>query len=255
MRLYFIRHGQSENNALWDRTGPREERTPDPELTELGHEQARRLARFLADRQPVDQLSAAGQTEGAGDGLISPSRRAARSVDGFDLTHLYCSPMIRAIETGMYVARALGMPLRLWEDVHEVGGIFREDGGMGREIGLPGNERAYVQARYPELVLPDGWGNGGWWNRPFEQREQRILRAQRFFRELECRHGDSDDRVAVISHAGFGNYLLVVALDWPNRGRSGFTLNNASITRIDFVEHTRVVYTNRTDFLPQTLIS
>jgi 2,3-bisphosphoglycerate-dependent phosphoglycerate mutase len=255
MQLYFIRHGQSENNALWDRTGPREERSPDPELTELGHEQARWLADFLADRRPSSQLSAAGQTEGAGDGLISPSGRTARSVDGFDLTHLYCSPMIRAIETAMYVARALGMPLILWKDVHEVGGVFHEDGETGGEIGLPGNDRAYLQARYPQLVLPDDWGRGGWWDRPFEQREQRILRAQRFYRELKRRHGDSDDRVAVVSHAGFGNYLLVVALDWPNRGRNGFTLNNASITRIDLMEHTRVVYTNRTDFLPEALIS
>jgi 2,3-bisphosphoglycerate-dependent phosphoglycerate mutase len=255
MQLYFIRHGQSENNALWDRTGPREERSPDPELTELGHEQALRLAEFLATRQPASPRVASGQTEGARNGSISPSRRTAQSVDGFDVTHLYCSPMIRAIETGMYVARALDLPLHLWEDVHEVGGIFREDGEMGCEIGLPGNERAYVQERYPELVLPDGWGRGGWWNRPFEQREQRILRAQRFFRDLKRRHGDSNDRVAVISHAGFGNYFMVVALDWPNRGRNGFTLNNASITRIDLMEHTRVVYTNRTDFLPQTLIS
>jgi len=255
MQLYFIRHGQSENNALWDRTGPREERSPDPELTELGHEQARWLARFLADRRTSSQLSAAGQAEGAEAGLIGPSRGAAQGVDGFDLTHLYCSPMIRAIETGMYVARALDMPLNLWEGVHEVGGVFREDGEMGCGIGLPGNERAYVQERYPELVLPDGWGREGWWNRPFEQREQRILRAQRFYRELKRRHGDSDDRVAVVSHAGFGNYLMVVALDWPNRGRNGFTLNNASITRIDFEEHTRVVYTNRTDFLPEALIS
>jgi 2,3-bisphosphoglycerate-dependent phosphoglycerate mutase len=255
MQLYFIRHGQSENNALWDRAGPREERNPDPELTELGHEQARRLAEFLAGRQPSSARAAADQTEGAEDELIGPSHGTARSVDGFDLTHLYCSPMIRAIETGTYVAQALGLPLHLWEDAHEVGGIFREDGGMGREIGLPGNERAYVHERYPELVLPDGWGKGGWWNRPFEQREQRVLRAQRFFRDLKRRHGDSDDRVAVVSHAGFGNYLMVVALDWPNRGRNGFTLNNASITRIDLGEPMRVVYTNRTGFLPSALIS
>lgn len=255
MQLYFIRHGQSENNALWDRSGPREERSPDPELTELGHEQARRLAQFLAGRRSGDRLCTEVQAKDAGDGLTSLARSMAQSVNQFDLTHLYCSPMIRAIDTGMYVAQALELPLALWEEVHEVGGIFREDGELSQEIGLPGNNRAYLRARYPQLALPERWGNGGWWSRPFEKREQRIHRAQRFFRELQRRHGGSDDRVGVVSHAGFGNYLLVVALDWPNRGQSGFVLNNASITRIDFEEHTRVVYTNRVDFLPQSLIS
>ena len=255
MQLYFIRHGQSENNALWARNGPAEERRPDPELSELGHEQARRLAQFLADHRSDERVSTGGQAEDAGDGLISPVRRTAQSVDEFDLTHLYCSPMIRAIDTGRYIAQALELPLALWEGVHEVGGIFLQDQETGQEFGLPGNDRAYLRGRYPELAMPNGWGNGGWWDRPFEQREQRIHRAQRFFRELKRRHGDSDDRVAVVSHAGFGNYLLVVALDWPNRGQSGFSLNNASITRLDLREHTRVAYTNRIDFLPRSLIS
>jgi 2,3-bisphosphoglycerate-dependent phosphoglycerate mutase len=255
MQLYFIRHGQSENNALWDRAGPREERNPDPELTELGHEQARRLARFLAGYLSSDLPSAGKRLQDAETRLISPSRSTAQSVNAFDLTHIYCSPMIRAIHTGTYIAQALELPLILWEDVHELGGIFQEDQETGQEIGLPGNDRSYLKGRYPGLVLPDGWGNGGWWSRPFERREQRIHRAQRFFRELKRRHGESDDRVAVVSHAGFGNYMLVVALDWPNRGQNGFVLNNASITRIDFKEHMRVVYTNRVDFLPQVLIS
>jgi 2,3-bisphosphoglycerate-dependent phosphoglycerate mutase len=255
MQLYFIRHGQSENNALWDRSGPREERSPDPELTELGHEQARRLAQFLAGHQSDDQLCAEVRAKSAADGLIDPPRGMAQSVNEFDLTHLYCSPMIRAIDTGTYIARALDLPLTVWEEVHEVGGIFREDGEVSQEIGLPGNDRAYLRGRYPQLAMPEGWGNGCWWSRPFEKREQRLPRAQQFFRELQRRHGSSDDRVGVVSHAGFGNYFLVVALDWPNRGQNGFVLNNASITRIDFETHTRVVYTNRVDFLPQALIS
>lgn len=246
MQFYFIRHGQSENNALWDHAGSREERQPDPELTELGHKQAQRLAQFLANELSSD----------AWPGSASSYRDDAQNVGGFDLTHLYCSPMIRAIDTGMYVARALEMPLAVWEDLHEVGGIFREDKEQGPEIGLPGNDRAYLCARYQDLILPDdGWGQGGWWNRPFEQREQRILRAQRFVRDLMCRHGGTDDRVAVVSHAGFCNYTMTVLLDWPNRGQNGFRINNAAITRIDLQDRISVMYTNRTEFLPRELIS
>ena len=36
MRLYFIRHGQSENNALYTATGSDRERVDDPKLTEIG---------------------------------------------------------------------------------------------------------------------------------------------------------------------------------------------------------------------------
>ena len=246
MQLYFIRHGQSENNALWDRAGSREERCPDPELTKLGHQQAKKLAQYLADHS----------SSGSPSGLDSAYRDDAQNVEGFDLTHLYCSPMIRAVETAMYIARALEMPLALWEDLHEVGGIFREDRETGQEIGLPGNDRAYLRARYEDLILPgDGWAERGWWNRPFEQREQRSLRAQRFVRDLLWRHGGTDDRVAVVSHAGFCNYAMAVVLDWPNRGRNGFRINNAAITRIDLTDQVSVMYTNRTQFLPKELIS
>ena len=47
MRLYYIRHAQSENNALWDQTGSDEGRKHDPSLTELGWEQAMRAAHFV----------------------------------------------------------------------------------------------------------------------------------------------------------------------------------------------------------------
>jgi 2,3-bisphosphoglycerate-dependent phosphoglycerate mutase len=122
-------------------------------------------------------------------------------------------------------------------------------------VGLPGNDRAYLQDRYKDLILPEGWGVGGWWNRPFEKREQRMLRAQRFHRELMRRHGESDDCVAVVSHAGFFNYWMRVALDWTCQDGKGFHKNNAAITRVDLGERTSVMYVNRTDFMPGALIS
>jgi 2,3-bisphosphoglycerate-dependent phosphoglycerate mutase len=255
MQLYLIRHGQSANNALWDRAGSPLERSPDPELTELGHKQAQCLARFLANARPGDCQEESLLAGGAAQQSRLPNRVDSQNIGGFCLTHLYCSPMIRAIETGLYIARALDMSLSLWEDLHEVGGIFCQETESSPQMGLPGNDRTYLSARFPELVLPDGWGVGGWWNRPFEQREQRILRAQRFFRVLMSEHGGRDDRIAVVSHAGFCNYFLAVALDWPIRGKSGFQVNNAAITRLDIGEHVRVAYTNRVDFMPRSLIS
>jgi 2,3-bisphosphoglycerate-dependent phosphoglycerate mutase len=256
MQFYFIRHGQSENNALWDQGGPRSERSPDPELTKLGHKQAQHLAEFLARTGAQREIGgdSAERTDGA-------ALDDAQNVAGIHLTHLYCSPMIRCIETASYVAHALDLPLVVWEQAHELGGIFTEDQETGQNVGLPGNDRDYLQGRYRDLILPEGWGIGGWWNRPFEEREQRFPRAQHFHRELLRRHGAvggngaTEHKVAVISHAGFFNYWLKVALDWPYREGIGFRKNNAAITRVDIDVRTSVMYVNRTDHLPAELIS
>ena len=76
-------------------------------------------------------------------------------------------------------------------------------------------------------------------------------------RELVRRHGGTDDCVAVVSHAGFFNYWMRVALDWPYRPDTGigFRKNNAALTRVDMDARTTVIYVNRTDHLPQELIT
>ena len=84
MRLYFIRHGQSANNALWDASGSSIGRSEDPELTAIGHEQARLLANFIAAMD--------GQTKKNGSSG-EPKR------DYFGFTHLYTSLMVRSVAT------------------------------------------------------------------------------------------------------------------------------------------------------------
>jgi 2,3-bisphosphoglycerate-dependent phosphoglycerate mutase len=242
MRLYFIRHGQSKNNLLWAQTGSLEGRSEDPLLSPAGQDQARSLARFL---QGSAQATAA----------LAPAYDP-QDVQGFGLTHLYCSLMLRSVETGTEVARALDLPLVAWEDLHEAGGIHRTDAETGERFGLPGKNRAYFEANHPELDLPGSLGEDGWWNRPYEAPEQRPLRARRFLGELIDRHGDSDDRVAVISHGGFYNHMLRAILGLPESRTLWFSLNNAAITRIDFDgEETVLSYMNRADFLPRELVT
>jgi 2,3-bisphosphoglycerate-dependent phosphoglycerate mutase len=245
MQLYFIRHGESENNALWARTGDNRGRSEDPELTETGRRQATCVAQFL--RTTTDWVEhrgayAAGQERDNGK--------------GFGITHLYCSPMIRAVATGAAIAEALDLPLMAWMDLHESGGIFLEDEETGELVGLPGRDRAYFEALYPRLTLPDELGDGGWWNRAFEGREQRPLRAEQVLRGLLARHVPSDDQVAWVSHGGFYNYFVAAVLGLPHRERFRFQLNNVAITRFDFTEeHVWVRYMNRIDFLPAGLIT
>ena len=243
MQFYFIRHGQSANNLLWDRTGASKGRSHDPELTETGVQQARRLARFLSR---VDPDAAAN-----GDAPYNQ-----HNAGGFRLTHLYSSLMVRAVATGIMIAEAIGLPLMAWEDWHEAGGIYLEDEATGEPVGQPGPNRAYFTQHYPGLQLPETLGEAGWWNRPFEMPDQRSVRAQRVLRDLIDRHGGADDRVAVISHGGFYNHFMAALLHLPDRDGVWFMIHNAAVTRIDFhSDGVALVYLNRVDFLPPELIT
>jgi 2,3-bisphosphoglycerate-dependent phosphoglycerate mutase len=240
MQLYFIRHAQSANNALWDRTGTNIGRSEDPELTETGRRQVACLAEALSLGSPA----AAG---GNGD---------LQNRGGFHLTHLYTSLMLRSVMTSTSVAERLGLPLNGWKDLHECGGIYLDDPETGQPVGLPGKNRAFFAARYPSLHLPKDLGESGWWNRPYESVEERDQRARRFLEELLLRHGDSQDRVGVISHGAFYNRVLGEVLQIGSRQGLWFMLNNCAITRLDFVEgEVSLVYTNRLDFMPSELIT
>ena len=246
MQLYFIRHGQSENNAHWGQSDFQDHH--DPELTPKGHAQAEILARFLGERQ---NLTNSGEWNN-------------HNQYGFGLTHLYCSLMVRAVGTASAISQATGLPLVAWPEIHETGGIFSrlpED----EMVGLPGKNRTYFETRYPHLVLPDWLDENGWWNRPFETKDERRPRAERVWAELLALHADRPDqpehRVAIVSHGGFFMYLLTAALEVAMRRIDDtmhaywFTMNNCAITRIDVVGQVLVQYTNRTDFLPADLIT
>jgi 2,3-bisphosphoglycerate-dependent phosphoglycerate mutase len=224
---------------LWNTTGSSNGRSEDPELTEIGRRQAELLARFLGRTEPAAIVKGHDN----------------QNIAGFDITHLYTSLMVRAVATGAIVARELNLPLVAWEDLHEEGGIYLVDERTGERVGLPGKNRAYFEADYPNLVLPASLGEAGWWNRPFEEPGQVLARVERFWRDLLARHGGTEDRVAVIGHGGFYNCLLR-AIFKMGREDCWFGLNNAAITRIDFSpEEVNLVYLNRVDFLPRELVT
>lgn len=239
MQLYFIRHAQSANNALYDATGSSQGRSEDPPLSEKGLRQAELLGQFLA-------------VEPSG----TPSHgRDAKNLDGFHITHLYCSLMLRSIQTATKISEAIDLPARAWIDLHEEGGIYLDDEETGEPIGMPGKTRTWLAEHYPRLVLPETLGDIGWWNRGFENDEDRPARAQRFYHELLQRHGDTEDRVAIVSHAGFYNLLMHTILERPMEHRTWFVMNNAAISRLDFGASLVIVYMNRTDYQPPELIT
>lgn len=240
MYLYFIRHGQSENNALWAETNSAEGRSHDPELTQIGKEQARFLAEYF---------------KGAEEPLVKDGDEYPYSTP-IRLTHIYCSLMVRAVATGYVLAQALNLPLLGLGDVFETGGVYQRDPETGLKIGLPGHGKAFYSEYYPKLVLPGSMNPEGWWNRDFEQLEERPERARRVVKNLVELHGGSDDRVALISHGGFYNLFMKALLGMPEQSDHWFTLNNTGITLIHFGEDwVQLAFCNRIDFLPVELIT
>ncbi len=240
MQFYFIRHGQSANNLLWRLTGSSRGRSEDPELTETGKQQSHALAQALRGANPNTATKSSDRL----------------NLTGINLTHLYTSLMVRAVATGTIIANALDLSLVAWEDLHEGGGIYLEDEATGERNGQAGKNRAYFEEHYPDLILPESLGDDGWWNRPYEGREQRSVRAKRFLHGLLERHGNNEDRVGVVSHGGFYNDLLAELLALPERDGYWFVLNNTAVTRIDFhPEDIVLVYMNRVDYLPRDLVT
>lgn len=246
MELYFIRHGQSQNNAKWD--NPNYQESPDPALTEIGHEQARLLAAFLRNNQTITN-----------DKVWNIQNRY-----GFGLTHIYTSLMERAAFTAAPIAQALDIPLIAWKEIHEEGGIYTRDKNSNGII-LPGRPRSFFAQNFRTLTLPDDFDETGWWKRPFEAEEERQPRADQVLAELLARHkdqeGQPEHRVALVSHGGFFMRLVSAILKLPWRQaalglRSWFILNNCSISRFDiYKEEINIAYLNRTDFLPADLIT
>ena len=246
MELYFIRHGQSVNNANWSNAEYQE--SPDPTLTEIGHEQAQILADFLKKHQTI----------------TNDREWNIQNRHGFGLTHIYTSLMERAAFTAAPIAQALDIPLLAWKEIHEEGGIYSR-GDKSNVQGLPGRPRSFFMENFHRLTLPDDLDETGWWNRPYEADEERQPRADQVLSELLARHRDQDGqpvhRVAFVSHGGFFMRLVCAMLKLPWRQaalglRSWFILNNCSVSRFDiFMNEINIAYLNRTDHLPDHLIT
>ena len=241
MRLFLIRHGQSTNNVLYDINTYETNRTHDPELTAMGHQQAAHVAEFLTDAidMPVPET------------------------EQLQFTHLYVSPMRRALDTAKPIAEALHIQPEVWTDIHEIGGLFTTD-KEGVDTAYPGMSRAEMSDCYPNYILPDGIRDNGWWDvkRGRETRAEFLGRAIGVTMALRER-AHTSDKIALVAHAAFFDVLLKAFLNQlPNHPLNLFYNHyNTGVSRLDFDEsrwarvddHIRIHYLNRVTHLPPEL--
>lgn len=242
MRVLIIRHAESANNVLaqdMEYDAYMKGRSADPPITDLGHIQVKLLTDHLA-----------------GDGTPPPDT-PAHGKGAYGITHLYCSPMLRSLQTAYPIAQALDLPLSIWIDIHEHGGMFTGNPRSGENLVIdPGLNRRAIQKSFPGVVMPDGVTERGWWQGGYEDMPACYGRAVRVARELHRRAAREYEEgvrsvVALVSHGTYMDALLKALFHQvPDRGHY-FHHTNTAITRIDFNEGNTLSlrYHNRTAHL------
>ena len=234
-QLYLVRHGQSVNNALVGESP----RTADPCLTKTGQTQAKNVADHL--RHQLDKTDIR-------DGLVREG--------GYRIGRLFCSAMLRALQTAQPIGAALGLKPEVWVDVHEGGGIWLDDqDGRGR-IGHGGLTRSEMETQFAGFEIPDAVTDAGWWNGSFEGREQLIARAARVADDIRDMLPRAKERIAIVSHGTFLNLLIQHLVFGGNVPGFRFSNHNTGISRLDLNEDRLMVrYLNRVDHLSVDLVT
>lgn len=226
MRLLLIRHAQSANNALYAQQGTREGYSPDPALSELGHQQAKALAAF-----------------------------ARHDATFAEVTALYCSLTTRAVQTAAPLATALGLSVQGLHHAHETEGLYITD-AEGQKTATQGRTHADLLGECPKLIWPPHLPPQQPWDGGFEAKDPVIYRqrAAAVLGELQGRHS-SEETVALVTHGHWSQFLLAEALQATTpQPPMLFSLDNTATTFIRLGNTSgRVFWVNRQDHLPAPL--
>jgi broad specificity phosphatase PhoE len=245
MKLFIIRHAQSENNVHEgkDYEAYMRNRVVDPSITALGFKQAERVAQHLAAQEHAEHVHENGE-EGS----------------GYRFTHIFASPMLRCLQTALPISKALNIAPEVWVDIHEQGGMFLGNPRTGEDLRFfPGMTRNEIEAQFTGYRIPETISDSGWWTGGHEEHtecEQRAERVAIHLRKMAAEMADA--RVAIVSHGTFSDRLVKALVGLPtNTSQCYFTHYNTAITRVDFwgEGNAFVRYLNRVQHLPPEMVS
>ncbi|MPY68006.1 histidine phosphatase family protein [Deinococcus sp. SDU3-2] len=232
MQLLLIRHAQSRNNHLAGAPNYLEGRLADPPLTDLGHQQALRLADWAV-----------------GDDLYQR------------VTHLHTSLTTRAVQTAAPLAQALGVKVHGLTQAYECGGLT--SGPAGGFTPVTGRNHASLLGDCPVLEWPadlqgQAWDGGAepWEQARFTARAASVTAGLRGIAQ-------EADVIALITHHDFVQHLMADLLGLPtlNGEALTFRLNNTGTVRIEMranpagAESRVLHWINRTCHLTPELIT
>ena len=234
MRLYFIRHAQSTNNARQ----PGAPRIPDADLSDLGREQAQQTATYLATMpDPLIEME--------GYSITANSHGVMR---------LITSPAWRSLATAKPIGDTLQCPVEVWHDLHEMGGTYEQQGDQF--IGLPGRTRSEIAQAFPTFAIPETITDAGWWNQDYETWDASLVRARAVVQRLQSMM-PSTDIVVIVTHQVFFNLILKLFMDMKPFEKVYMINFNCSISCLDVAENGTlfVRYLNRTRHLPDHMLT
>jgi broad specificity phosphatase PhoE len=149
---------------------------------------------------------------------------AAERLKMLKISHIVCSPLVRALSTAACIAEAIDHPtLEVWPELCE--------GWVGAYQSF---QRQALLDRFPRANLPDSITAEGWSHPGDDSYAAFCARAEGVLRRIEATFGPAD-RVVVVTHGGLGNGLLHAILHIPPATPQWFELGNASITHVRLV--------------------
>lgn len=218
LRVLFIRHAESLNNVLGKECGKgssfEKGRSPDPALSEKGLEQAQHLAQFLQHNPSLYSFE-----------------EPHSSLDA-----IYCSGMLRALQTAQPIGEALDVAPEVWVEMHETGGMYHE------EIEKPqcGMGRVEMAKQFPSYVLPSTCFKSGWWFGGREDHNAADKRTSRVVRQLwsEASRCHALRVIAVVSH---GHFMARLVQELLGTGASvKFDHTNTGVTCLELPSNERL---------------
>jgi len=199
MDLLLVRHGQPD----WT---PERIARNDPDLTNLGHEQAKRVAQRLAEMESVDEL--------------------------------WVSSMNRALQTSVPVSAELEMVPEVYDWLQEINNPPDWDGSPAEEI-----DKAFRESHY--RTMEEMWDGlpGGESFRAFHQRVVSGVEATLASHGVTPMHAerrhlwdvdDPEKRVVVVAHAGTNAVVLghLLGLDPVPWEWERFSQPHTGVTRL-----------------------
>lgn len=172
MRIYFARHGRSEANIL----------------------------KAISNRGWKHPLTDEGRAQAAALG---------ERLQGEGITQIYCSPVMRAVQTAEIVSQALGLPFTIVEALRE------NDNGS-----LEGRSDDAAWAIYNQTIA--AWLAGDGFARIADGETLDDIKARfvPFIRELVSEHGGTDARLLLVAHGGLYRAVLPEVLERIDRAFS-----------------------------------
>jgi broad specificity phosphatase PhoE len=224
MDVYYVRHGESTGN-----TG--EHHGPDPSLTDAGLAQAACAAEALKD---------------AG------------------VSKLYCSPLLRNLQTARAISDALGIAPHVMPELCEIGGISPYDYGSGEAEQRSGMNRDEIQAICPNATFSSKVTDAGWWHFRRDGGSadgidpawtHAVEGAKHVGSMLFAERSDQDDVTVLVGHGAAGWLFFETFLGIEPEWRlQRFGLDNCSISLFRMRDHgIRLAFSNRVEHLPLEL--